>query len=107
VLTPENVEAFMEVCRRWDVLAADIGEVTDGDRLTIEFRGETVVDAPPESLADEGPVYERPVERPADQDALQADTTANLARPATGDELRQTLLDMISSPALCSRKFIT
>ncbi|MDV6299776.1 phosphoribosylformylglycinamidine synthase subunit PurL [Dietzia maris] len=107
VVTPENVEAFMEVCRRWDVLAADIGEVTDGDRLTIEFRGETVVDAPPESLADEGPVYERPVERPADQDALQADTTANLARPATGDELRQTLMDMISSPALCSRKFIT
>ncbi|MFI8695000.1 phosphoribosylformylglycinamidine synthase subunit PurL [Dietzia maris] len=107
VVTPENVEAFMEVCRRWDVLAADIGEVTDGDRLTIEFRGETVVDAPPESLADEGPVYERRVERPADQDALQADTTANLARPATGDELRQTLLDMISSPALCSRKFIT
>ncbi|MEH6621768.1 MAG: phosphoribosylformylglycinamidine synthase subunit PurL [Dietzia maris] len=107
VVTPENVEAFMEVCRRWDVLAADIGEVTDGDRLTIEFRGETVVDAPPESLADEGPVYERPVERPADHDALQADTTANLARPATGDELRQTLLDMISSPALCSRKFIT
>lgn len=107
VVAPENVDAFMEVCRRWDVLAADIGEVTDGDRLTIEFRGETVVDAPPESLADEGPVYERPVQRPADQDALQADTTAGLARPATGDELRQTLLDMIASPALCSRKFIT
>ena len=107
VVAPENVDAFMEVCRRWDVLAADIGEVTDGDRLTIEFRGEIVVDAPPESLADEGPVYERPVERPADQDALQADTTAGLTRPATGDELRQTLLDMISSPALCSRKFIT
>ena len=107
VVAPENVEAFMEVCRRWDVLAADIGEVTDGDRLTIEFRGEIVVDAPPESLADEGPVYERPVERPADQDALQADTTAGLARPATGDELRRTLLDMVSSPALCSRKFIT
>ncbi|KZO60563.1 phosphoribosylformylglycinamidine synthase II [Dietzia maris] len=107
VVAPENVDAFTEVCRRWDVLAADIGEVTDGDRLTIEFRGEIVVDAPPESLADEGPVYERPVERPADQDALQADTTAGLTRPATGDELRQTLLDMISSPALCSRKFIT
>ena len=107
VVAPENVDAFMEVCRRWDVLATDIGEVTDGDRLTIEFRGETVVDAPPESLADEGPVYERPVERPADQDALQADSTTALPRPSTGDELRQTLLDMISSPALCSRKFIT
>ena len=107
VVTPENVDAFMEVCRRWDVLATDIGEVTDGDRLTIEFQGEIVLDAPPETIADEGPVYERPVERPATQDALQADTTAGLARPSTGDELRQTLLDMVASPALCSRAFIT
>ena len=107
VVSPENVDAFMEVCRRWDVLATDIGEVTDGDHLTIEFQGETVLDAPPSTIADEGPVYERPVERPADQDALQADTTKNLRRPSTGDELRQTLLDMISSPALCSRAFIT
>ena len=107
VVAPENVDAFMEVCRRWDVLAADIGEVTDGEHLTIEFRGEIVVDAPPSTIADEGPVYNRPVERPAGQDQLQADATATLARPATGDELRQTLLDMISSPALCSRKFIT
>ena len=107
VVAPENVEAFMEVCRRWDVLATDIGEVTDGDHLTIEFKGEIVLDAPPSTIADEGPVYERPIERPADQDALQADTTATLARPSTGDELRQTLLDMVSSPALCSRAFLT
>ena len=107
VVAPENVDAFMEVCRRWDVLASDIGEVTDSDRLTIEFKGEIVLDAPPETIADEGPVYERPVERPAGQDALQADTTENLKRPSTGDELRQTLLDMVSSPALCSRGFIT
>ncbi|MBB1031800.1 phosphoribosylformylglycinamidine synthase subunit PurL [Dietzia sp. SLG310A2-38A2] len=107
VVAPENVDAFMAVCRRWDVLATDIGEVTDGDRLTIEFRGETVVDVPPRTVAHDGPVYERPLERPADQDALQADTTGTLARPATGDELRRTLLDMVASPALCSRKFIT
>nr|WP_194306026.1 phosphoribosylformylglycinamidine synthase subunit PurL [Dietzia sp. B19] len=107
VVAPENVDAFMAVCRRWDVLATDIGEVTDGDRLTIEFRGETVVDVPPRTVAHDGPVYERPLERPADQDALQADTTATLARPATGEELRRTVLDMVASPALCSRKFIT
>ncbi|HMT48915.1 phosphoribosylformylglycinamidine synthase subunit PurL [uncultured Dietzia sp.] len=107
VVAPENVDAFMEVCRRWDVLATDIGEVTDGDHLTIEFRGETVVDVPPRTVALDGPVYERLVERPADQDALQADTARALARPSTGDELRRTLLDMVSSPALCSRKFIT
>lgn len=107
VVTPENVDAFMAVCRKWDVLATVIGEVTDGDRLRITWHGETVVDVPPRTVAHEGPVYQRPVARPDTQDALIADTAAGLARPASAAELRQTLLDMIGSPHLCSRAFIT
>ncbi|MBF9317413.1 phosphoribosylformylglycinamidine synthase subunit PurL [Mycobacteroides chelonae] len=107
VVTPENVDSFMAVCRKWDVLATVIGEVTDGDRLRITWHGETVVDVPPRTVAHEGPVYQRPVARPDTQDALIADTAAGLARPATAGELRQTLLDMIGSPHLCSRAFIT
>ncbi|MDV7134773.1 phosphoribosylformylglycinamidine synthase subunit PurL [Williamsia muralis] len=107
VVAPENVEAFMEVCRKWDVLATDIGEVTDGERLEITWHGETVVDVPPRTVAHEGPVYERPVARPEWQDGVIASTTKDLKRPASGDELRDTLLQMISSPALCSRRFIT
>ncbi|MGY1893998.1 phosphoribosylformylglycinamidine synthase subunit PurL [Nocardia gipuzkoensis] len=107
VVTPENVDAFMAVCRRWDVLATVIGEVTDGDRLVVTWHGDTVVDVPPRTVAHEGPVYERPVARPDEQDALIADTPDRLARPKTADELRATLLQMISSPQLCSRKWIT
>ncbi|MGY3553687.1 phosphoribosylformylglycinamidine synthase subunit PurL [Williamsia sp. R60] len=107
VVAPENVEAFMEVCRKWDVLATDIGEVTDGEHLEITWHGETVVDVPPRTVAHEGPVYERPVARPDWQDGVIASTTKDLKRPASGDELRDTLLQMISSPALCSRRFIT
>ncbi|WP_278313563.1 phosphoribosylformylglycinamidine synthase subunit PurL [Lolliginicoccus levis] len=107
VVTPDNVDAFMDVCRKWDVIATDIGEVTDGEHLVITWHGETVVDAPPKSLADEGPVYERPLARPADQDALVASPTAGLARPATPEELRETIIAMISSPQLCSRAWIT
>ncbi len=107
VVTPENVDAFMAVCRKWEVLATVIGEVTDGERLQITWHGETVVDVPPRTVAHEGPVYERPVERPETQDALIADTSATLPRPSTGDELRATLLTLIGSPHLCSREFIT
>ncbi|MBF6206942.1 phosphoribosylformylglycinamidine synthase subunit PurL [Streptomyces gardneri] len=107
VVTPENVDAFMAVCRKWDVLATVIGEVTDGDRLVVTWRGDTVVDVPPRTVAHEGPVYERPVARPDGQDALIADTPDRLTRPKTADELRDTLLRMISSPQLCSRKWIT
>jgi len=53
VVTPANVDAFMAVCRRWDVLATVIGEVTEGDRLVITWRGETVVDVPPRTVAHE------------------------------------------------------
>ncbi|GAB3129628.1 phosphoribosylformylglycinamidine synthase subunit PurL [Tsukamurella serpentis] len=107
VVTPENVDAFMAVCAKWDVLATVIGEVTDGERLEITFRGETVVDAPPRTIAHDGPVYHRPVARPDFMDAVVADTTAGLRRPASDDELRATALKMLASPALCSRKFIT
>ncbi|KZS83689.1 phosphoribosylformylglycinamidine synthase II [Mycobacterium persicum] len=107
VVAPENVDAFMAVCRKWEVLATVIGEVTDGDRLRISWRGETVVDVPPRTVAHEGPVYHRPVARPESQEALNADTSAKLPRPVTGAELRATLLALLGSPHLCSRAFIT
>ncbi|MCJ0891660.1 phosphoribosylformylglycinamidine synthase subunit PurL [Rhodococcus sp. ARC_M5] len=107
VVTPDNVDAFMAVCKKWDVLATVIGEVTDGEHLQITWHGDTVVDVPPKTVAHEGPVYNRPVQRPATQDDLVANTTASLQRPETGDELRATLKKMIGSPQLCSRRFIT
>ncbi|MBY3985895.1 phosphoribosylformylglycinamidine synthase subunit PurL [Rhodococcus fascians] len=107
VVTPENVDAFMAVCKKWDVLATVIGEVTDGEHLQITWHGDTVVDVPPKTVAHEGPVYNRPVQRPDSQDALIANSTASLKRPETADELKATLLKMIGSPQLCSRRFIT
>ncbi|WAJ47905.1 phosphoribosylformylglycinamidine synthase subunit PurL [Mycobacterium sp. Aquia_216] len=107
VVAPENVEAFLAVCRKWEVLATVIGEVTDGDRLRITWHGETVVDVPPRTVAHQGPVYERPVARPESQDALNADRSSSLPRPVTGEQLRATLLALLGSPHLCSRAFIT
>jgi phosphoribosylformylglycinamidine synthase len=107
VVAPGNVEKFMAVCRKWDVLATVIGEVAEGDRLKITWHGETVVDVPPRTVAHEGPIYQRPLARPDTQDALNADTSAGLTRPSTGDQLRATLLALLGSPHLCSRRFIT
>jgi len=106
VVTPDKVQEFLAVCAKWEVQADVIGEVTDGDRLTIEFAGEIVLDVPPRSVAHDGPVYRRPVQRPDWQDALQADTTAALARPEV-TELRELILRMVASPNLCSRAWVT
>jgi phosphoribosylformylglycinamidine synthase II len=105
VVTPDNLDAFFDICAKWEVIASDLGEVTDGEHLVIEHQGEVVVDADASSMADEGPVYERPYAKPATQDALNV--APELARPTSVDELKKTVTDLAASPALCSRAYIT
>ncbi|WP_370617496.1 phosphoribosylformylglycinamidine synthase subunit PurL [Mumia sp. Pv 4-285] len=107
VVEPQHLDRFMEICAKWDVEATVVGEVTETGRLVIDWHGETVVDVPPRSVAHDGPTYERPYARPDWQDALQADTTASLARPASGDELRSTLLDVLGSPNQADKSWVT
>jgi len=107
VVEPDDIARFLGICAKWDVEAVVIGEVTDSGRLEITWHGETVVDVPPRTVAHDGPVYERPFERPDWQDALQADGAEALPRPATGDELRETLLKLVASPNLCDKSWIT
>jgi phosphoribosylformylglycinamidine synthase len=106
VVEPGRVAEFLGVCARWDVRAAVIGEVTDTGRLVMTWHGETVVDIPPASAAD-GPVYARPLARPAAQDALAADDPAALPRPADGAGLRADLLALLSSPGLADKSWVT
>jgi phosphoribosylformylglycinamidine synthase len=108
IVEPRHVDAVLARCTKWGVVATVIGEVTDSGRLVVTWRGETVVDVPPGSLADDGPVYHRPLARPVEaQDALAADSSARLPRPKASDELRETMLRLVSSPELCSRRWVT
>ncbi|GAA1503800.1 phosphoribosylformylglycinamidine synthase subunit PurL [Sphaerisporangium rubeum] len=104
VVTPEDIDAFMAICARWDVPATVIGEVTGTGRLVMDWHGETIVDIPPGTAADEGPVYERPFHEPAGQAALNADHTARLPRPT---DLRATLLELLGSPNVASKEWVT
>lgn len=107
VVQPSDVDEVLRVCAKWDIPATEIGEVTDGQDLVINWHGETVVDVPPTTVAHQGPVYDRPYARPASQDTVQADTSGNLPRPSTSDELRETLLRQIASPNLASREWVS
>jgi phosphoribosylformylglycinamidine synthase II len=107
VVEPADVDDFLAICEKWEVDATVIGEVTDGDRLQIDWHGERVVDVPPRSVAHDGPTYHRPFARPDSQDELQADAAERLRRPSSADELRQTLLRLLASPNLCDKSWIT
>ncbi|WP_205691151.1 phosphoribosylformylglycinamidine synthase subunit PurL [Corynebacterium hadale] len=101
VVTPDNVDRFMEICAKWEVGAAVIGEVTDEkDRYVVTHGGEVVLDAPPSSI-DEGPVYERPYARPD-----WIDEVGERGGVDKQEALSAAWLKMVASPALCSRDYI-
>ncbi|WP_374200353.1 phosphoribosylformylglycinamidine synthase subunit PurL [Arthrobacter sp. M4] len=111
VVKPENVEAFEAILNKWDVEFSWLGEVTDTGRLIIDWDGETIVDVDPRTVAHEGPVYERPYQRPSWQDSVQADeftgSVQDAGRPASSAELAAAVVELISSPNLCSKEWVT
>ena len=107
VTEPGSVAEFMRICAGWDVPATVIGEVTGAGRLVMTWHGDVVVDIPPSTAADEGPVYDRPAQRPASQDALAADDAAALPRPGGAAGLRDTLLALLGSPDLAAKTWVT
>ena len=115
IVEPAKMADFLAICDKWGVLANEIGEVTDvtpeeaerGGRLVMTWHGETIVDMPPRTASDEGPVYQRPYARPESQDALQADDAAKLPRPQGDAELREQLLRVLGSPGVGDPTWIT
>ena len=107
VVEPSDVPRFLAVCAKWDVQATVIGEVTGSGRLEMTWHGETVVDIPPGTAADEGPVYSRPLARPGWQDKLAAGDPGALPRPSGASGLRSTLLSLLGSPGLADKTWVT
>jgi phosphoribosylformylglycinamidine synthase len=109
VVRPDRIDDFMAICAKWDIEAVVIGEVNDTGRLTIDWRGERIVDVPPRTVAHEGPVYDRPMARPAWLTARQDDapTAERLERPTTAAEIHATLMELLGSPNLAAKDWVT
>jgi phosphoribosylformylglycinamidine synthase len=107
VVRPDDLPEFLTVTSRWDVEATVLGEVTAGGRLVVLWHGETIVDVPPRSVAHDGPVYDRPLARPAWLDERQGNAPDQLPRPGTDVELAALVLRMVGSANLSSRAWVT
>jgi phosphoribosylformylglycinamidine synthase II len=106
IVEPEKIVRFLEICKKWDVTVTVIGEVTDDDRLIITWHDEVIVNVPPRTVAHEGPVYERPIAKPDYVDRLNA-KKLNVPMPTTSGEIRAAVLQMISSPNLADKSWVT
>jgi phosphoribosylformylglycinamidine synthase len=109
IVTPESWPAVDEVCRRWEVRATVIGRVTDPadgapGRLRIRdgLDGPVLADVPAAALADEAPLYHRPLSAPADLVARRADDPADEPAP---DDAGADLLSLLTDPSWVWRQY--
>ena len=106
IVEPSKVKQFLAICKKWDVTATVIGEVTSGERLHISFNGELIVDVPPRTVAHDGPVYNRPIEKPAYIAERQA-VTINIPMPTSSTEVKAAILKLIAAPNIADKSWVT
>jgi phosphoribosylformylglycinamidine synthase subunit PurL len=99
VVEPADVAAVLELCEKWEVGAAAIGTVTDTDRMRVLSGSEVLGDMPVRALVDECPLYDLEPQKPAQP--LYAPPSARLA---AGASPRETLLALLASPNIASRR---
>ena len=101
VATPENVAAVQAVFAKWDLDAPVIGEVVDGGRARISFKGEVVVDIPVDAVVNLCPAYNRPIVAPAPPPS--APPLAALPLP---EDLGGVLLKLLASPTIADKEWV-
>jgi phosphoribosylformylglycinamidine synthase len=95
-----EVEAIFE---KWDLHAVRIGEVTADNMLRIRDHGVLVAEVPNRALTDEGPVYRRPFQPPADlADRQRMPTVTAGILPTSSDAL----LQLLGTPGIASKRWI-
>jgi phosphoribosylformylglycinamidine synthase subunit PurL len=108
LVSPSRLEEVLKIAERWGVAASVVGEVIEGDRLKLHRGGELIADVPARSLADEGPVYDRPQERPGWLDDLAAiEADALDVEAVAGDDLAGFVLGFLRSPNVASPRWVT
>jgi phosphoribosylformylglycinamidine synthase len=95
-------EEVFRVFRKWGLDAVTIGVVTNDGKLRVRHQGQVVAEIPNDALADEAPRYDRP-HGVAPYRKAPLDGPAMLPRSR---DFAADLLRLISSPDLCSKRWI-
>jgi phosphoribosylformylglycinamidine synthase II len=98
VLKPGREAEAGRIFRKWELDFAVIGKTTATNHFIVKHRGEIVADIPVQALADEAPVYQRPLTR---RTPVAGQPSFDRAKP-----VMESLLRLFASPDLCSRRWV-
>jgi phosphoribosylformylglycinamidine synthase subunit PurL len=110
IVPKKHLRAFKKIVDKHEVEYSVLGKVIKQDRLLINWGREQIVNVPPRTVAHDGPVYERPVEQPKWQDALNADSVhaRGLYRAnENSTDLAAQFVQIVSSPNQADKSYIT
>jgi phosphoribosylformylglycinamidine synthase subunit PurL len=94
-------EEVLKVFAKWGLDAVEIGRITEDGLVRVLHRTEIVAEIPAHALAEEGPVYQRPLAPPAPV------AEARLVEWSTpGADLTENFRAVLASPAIASKHWI-
>jgi len=94
-------QEVMRIFEKWDLDAVIIGRVTGDGLMRVRDGAKVVAEIPARDLAEEGPVYHRPMQRPAYLDETEQADLGRLSVPAKLDEV---LLGLLASPNIACKR---
>src|SRR5881398_903265 len=94
----------LAVFKKWGLDAVVVGQVTEGGIARINNNGRVAAEIPAHPLAEEGPVYHRPIAAPSPRIQTEKDW---FAFAPEGTNLTANFVKLLASPAIASKRWIT
>ena len=95
---PENVDAVLDIAKKYDLNGSMIGELTKELNYTVEFKGEIAADIPVKLLTEGAPTFERPSTAPQPRDIGE--------KPELPADIKKAILSVLSSHNIASKRWI-
>ncbi len=98
VLRPDRQDVARAIFDKWELDFAVVGRLTDSGRIQVRHQGRMEADIPLDPLAEQAPLYHRPV--------AETPPPAPLGPVADPAGLGPALLKLMACPDLCSRAWV-
>jgi phosphoribosylformylglycinamidine synthase subunit PurL len=92
----------LAVFRKWGLDAVEIGSVTSDKLLRVRHHGRIAAEIPADAIAEQGPVYQRPLARP--EPATAPERLIKLSPPAS--DLTNNFRRLLAAPSIASKRWI-